>query len=80
MPDNRVNSCVEGAVLTFQHHCCPTNFVQYSCNLVLKGLIWAPLLLPGEGRDEGVKNQSIGFSDPLTPTLSLRERAFMGQQ
>jgi hypothetical protein len=74
-------------------HCCPTNFVQYSCNLVLKGdflhllalpdmkgLVWAPLLPPGEGRDEGVKNQSIGFSDPLTPTLSLRERAFMGQQ
>ena len=22
----------------------------------------------------GVKNQSGGFSDPLTPTLSLRER------
>jgi hypothetical protein len=46
----------------------------------MKGLIWLSLLPPGEGRDEGVKNQSIGFSDPLTPTLSLRERVFMGQQ
>jgi hypothetical protein len=27
-----------------------------------------------------MKNQSISFSDSLTPTLSLREREFMGQQ
>jgi hypothetical protein len=41
----------------------------------------ASLLPPGEGQDEGI-NQicSPGDSDPLTPTLSRREREFMGQQ
>jgi hypothetical protein len=32
------------------------------------------------GQDKGVKNQSVSFSNPLTPTLSLRERTFIGQQ
>jgi hypothetical protein len=57
--------------MDISHHCCPTNFVQYSCNLVskgdllsllalpdMKGLIWTPLLPPGDGRDEA-GNQSV---------------------
>jgi hypothetical protein len=40
----------------------------------------ASLLPPGEGQDEGINEiGSPGHSDPLTPTLSRRERGFMGQ-
>jgi hypothetical protein len=41
----------------------------------------ASLLPQGEGQDEGIKkNQSVSFSNPLTPTLSLRERELNGTQ
>jgi hypothetical protein len=37
----------------------------------------ASLLPPGEGQDEGINEiGSPGDSDPLTPTLSRRERGF----
>jgi len=38
------------------------------------------LLPQGEGQDEGDLNHGFIHFDPLTPTLSLRERAYVGQQ
>jgi hypothetical protein len=35
---------------------------------------------PGEGQDEGIKNQTVALFDPLSPALSRREKDFMGQQ
>jgi hypothetical protein len=29
---------------------------------------------PGEGQDEGIKNQTVALFDPLSPALSRRER------
>jgi hypothetical protein len=37
----------------------------------------ASLLPQGEGQNEG-KKQSVSFSNPLTPILSLRERELYG--
>jgi hypothetical protein len=40
----------------------------------------ASLLPPGEGQDEGIENQVVTNIYPLSPTLSRREREFVGQQ
>ena len=38
------------------------------------------LLPEGEGQDEGIyKNNDLAILDSLTPTLSRRERGFVGQ-
>ena len=38
------------------------------------------LLPEGEGQDEGIyKNSNLAILDSLTPTLSRREREFVGQ-
>jgi hypothetical protein len=37
------------------------------------------LLPPGEGQDEGIQNQAVILFDPLSPTLSRRERELTGQ-
>ena len=39
----------------------------------------ASLLPPGEGQDEGeINNQSVSFSNTLTPILSRKERGLSG--
>ena len=41
--------------------------------------LWS-LLPEGEGQDEGIyKNSNLAILDSLTPTLSRREREFVGQ-
>jgi hypothetical protein len=40
---------------------------------------YGSLLPPGEGQDEGIQNKEVALFDPLSPTLSRREREFMEQ-
>ena len=40
----------------------------------------ASLLPPGEGQEEGIYIRQLLSFYPLSPTLSRREREFMGQQ
>jgi hypothetical protein len=49
-------------------------------NFNTRGVSHAFLLPPGEGQDEGIEFRQLTRSDPLTPTLSRREREIVGQQ
>jgi len=76
------------------NYCCPTNPVLKKCKALYNGalqimkcfpdmtqLSGASLLPLGEGQDEGINEiGTLRRFGPLTPTLSRREREFMGQQ
>jgi len=51
-----------------------SGILEIKANLDLRSMKETFLLPLGEGQDEGIKNESLGHSNPLTPTLSLRER------
>jgi hypothetical protein len=52
------------------------------CNKTVRPFSFMPAKqgAPGEGQDEGTKNQTVALFDTLSPALSRREREFIGQQ